>query len=204
MRRVFRTNGKLILASGSPRRRDFFHGLGLDFSVQAADVDESLHPGEKPESFVLRLAESKARTVAESEPDSWVVAADTVVDIDGVILGKPADEAHALEMLTLLSGNWHEVWSGFCIFQAKGNVCLQKAVRTAVRFAEFPVEVLAAYAATGEPLDKAGAYGIQGIGSFLVSEINGSYSNIVGLPLAEVVAELLALGVIASGANRVL
>lgn len=192
----FHTNGTLILASGSPRRQDFFHGLGLAFRVHVADVDESLNPGEKPEAFVLRLAEEKARTVAESAPDSWVVAADTVVDIDDTILGKPDDKAHALEMLKRLSGNWHEVWTGFCIVHREGKVCLKKAIRTAVRFAQFSDEVLAAYAATGEPLDKAGAYGIQGIGSFLVAEIKGSYSNVVGLPMAEVIAELLALEVI--------
>ncbi len=192
----FQTNSTLILASGSPRRRDFFHGLGLDFSVQVADVDESLAPGEKPEAFVLRLAEEKARAITASESDSWIVAADTVVDIDDTILGKPDDDTQALQMLKKLSGNWHEVWTGFCISHASKKICVKKAVCTAVKFADFPEDVLVAYVATCEPLDKAGGYGIQGVGSFLVAEINGSYTNVVGLPLAEIIAELLALAVI--------
>ena len=196
MRGAFQTDKPLILASASPRRRDFFRALGLGCTLLAADVDETLRPGELPEAFVLRLAEAKARMVAEQEPAAWVVAADTVVDIAGAILGKPVDQAEAMAMLRRLNGQWHEVWTGVCIGRARDNVWDRRAVKTAVKFAAFSDEVLAAYLATGEPLDKAGAYGIQGRGAFLVERIDGSWSNVVGLPLAEVVAELLQLGVI--------
>lgn len=196
MHGAFQTDKPLILASTSPRRRDFFRDLGLDCTLRAADVDETPRPGELPEPFVLRLAEAKARAVADLEPTSWVVAADTVVDVAGDILGKPVDEAEAMAMLRRLNGQWHEVWTGFCIGRAQDNVWDLRAVKTAVKFAAFSDEVLAAYLATGEPLDKAGAYGIQGRGGFLVERIDGSWSNVVGLPLAEVVAELLRLGVV--------
>lgn len=196
MRGAFQADKPLILASASPRRRDFFRALGLDCTLRAADVDETLQPGELPEPFVLRLAEEKARAVAALEPTAWVVAADTVVDIAGEILGKPVDQAEAMTMLRRLNGQWHEVWTGFCIGRAQDNVWDLRAVKTAVKFATFSDEVLAAYLATGEPLDKAGAYGIQGRGGFLVERIDGSWSNVVGLPLAEVVAELLRLKVI--------
>lgn len=197
MQNCFQTTSELILASGSPRRRDFLDGLGLDFQVRVADVDESLQSGEDPESFVLRLAEEKARGVAQHHPAAWVVAADTVVDIDGEILGKPQDPVDALAMLKRLIGNWHEVWTGFCVGRGQDNLCGKQAVCTKVRFNSFNDEVLRAYVATGEPLDKAGSYGIQSTGSFLVAEIKGSYSNVVGLPMAELTNELLRLGVIA-------
>jgi septum formation protein len=185
---------ELVLASASPRRQRFLHELGLDFVVQPADVDESLRPGELPAVFVRRLAEEKARAVSGASPRSWVLAADTIVEVDGEILGKPADGADAVRLLQKLRNRWHAVWTGFCLM--RGKAVTTGVVRSEVRFGDFSDAVCAAYVATGEPLDKAGAYGIQGKGAFLVREIKGSYSNVVGLPLHEVVDALLAQGII--------
>ncbi len=190
----FHTVVELVLASASPRRQRFLHELGLDFTVQPADVDESLQPGELPAVFVRRLAEDKARAVAGMRPAAWVLAADTIVEVEGEILGKPVDGADAVRLLQKLRNRWHAVWTGFCLM--RGQAVVSGVVRSEVRFGDFSDAVCAAYVATGEPLDKAGAYGIQGKGAFLVREIKGSYSNVVGLPLHEVVDALLAQGII--------
>lgn len=190
----FHTVAELVLASASPRRQRFLHELGLDFTVQPADVDETLRPGELPAVFVRRLAEEKARAVAGARSGSWVLAADTIVEVDGEILGKPVDGVDAVRLLQKLRNRWHAVWTGFCLMRDKA--VMTGVVRSEVRFGDFSDAVCAAYVATGEPLDKAGAYGIQGKGAFLVREIKGSYSNVVGLPLHEVVDALLAQGII--------
>jgi len=192
---AFRTQERLILASGSPRRRDFLAELGIAFEVRVTDIDETPHPGEQPVDFVSRLAREKAQEI--DHPGAWVLAADTVVAVDGEILGKPSDEDEACAMLMRLSGRWHEVWTGFSLWrQATGELCT-KTVRTKVRFLDLTPELCRAYVRTGEPLDKAGAYGIQGKGCFLVREISGSYTNVVGLPMAEVLEALLRHKVIA-------
>ena len=192
---AFRTQERLILASGSPRRRDFLSELGLAFEVRVTDIDETPLSGEQPIAFVARLAQEKA--LAVDLPDAWVLAADTAVVVDGEILGKPGDEAEACAMLMRLSGRWHEVWTGFSLWhQATGEGCT-KTVCTRVRFLTLTPELCRAYVRTGEPLDKAGAYGIQGKGCFLVPEISGSYTNVVGLPMAEVLEALLHHKVIA-------
>lgn len=192
---AFRTQERLILASGSPRRRDFLAELGLVFEVSVTDIDETSQAGEQPVDFVARLAREKGQAV--DQPDAWVLGADTVVVVDGDILGKPGDEDEACAMLMLLSGRWHEVWTGFSLCrQATGELCT-KTVCTKVRFMPLTPELCRAYVRTGEPLDKAGAYGIQGKGCFLVSEISGSYTNVVGLPMAEVLDALLRHKVIA-------
>ncbi len=196
MKRIFETTEKLILASGSPRRQDFLQGLGIVFEVRAADVDETPLPGEAPEVFVLRLAEEKAETVSRQCPDTWVLGADTVVVIDGRVLGKPVSPDDACRMLQSLNNRRHQVWTGFCLCHGTRQIAKARAVCTEVLFGDYPRHVLEAYVASGEPLDKAGAYGIQGLGAFLVTEIKGSYSNVVGLPLAEVVQELLALDIV--------
>lgn len=193
---LFKTNAHLILASGSPRRKRFFLDLGLDFEVQSADVEEKISEDEGSEDFVKRLSKDKALAVANKNKSSWVVGADTVVVLDDLILGKPADRAEALALLIMLNGRWHEVWTGFTICREDKSILVQKAVRTEVLFFESSKEILKAYVSTGEPLDKAGAYGIQGRGGILVEKIRGSYSNVVGLPLAEVVNNLIHLGVI--------
>ena len=186
---AFRTQERLILASGSPRRRDFLAGSGIVFEVRVTDIDEIPQPGEQPVDFVARLSREKARGVDLS--GAWVLAADTVVAVDGKILGKPGDENEACAMLMRLSGRWHEVWTGFSLWgQTTGELCT-KTVCTRVRFLTLTPELCRAYVRTGEPLDKAGAYGIQGKGCFLVPEISGSYTNVVGLPMTEVLEALL-------------
>ena len=192
---AFRTQERLILASGSPRRRDFLAELGLAFEVRGTDIDETPLSGEQPVDFVARLSREKAQAV--DIPAAWVLAADTVVVVDGEILGKPGDADEACAMLMRLSGRWHEVWTGFSLWrQATGELCTKK-VCTRVRFLALSPELCRAYVGTGEPLDKAGAYGIQGKGCFLVPEISGSYTNVVGLPMTEVLETLLHYKVIA-------
>lgn len=193
---MFTNNEEIILASGSPRRRRFLAELGLDFTVAVADIAEDLQAGELPTAFVNRLAQEKAAAIAVDHPGAWVIGADTVVVIADEILGKPVDPADALAMLTRLAGRRHQVWTGFAIIK-DGSVVVTRAVRTDVTFVSGSADVLAAYVASGEPLDKAGAYGIQGRGGLLVERIDGSYSNVVGLPMAELVEELLKLEVIA-------
>ena len=185
----------LVLASASPRRRYFLKQLGLDFEVAGADVDESHRPGESPEQFVRRLAHEKAAVVAARHPGAWVLGADTVVVLGAEILGKPADAAAARTMLRSLAGHWHRVWTGVSLCHGARGEHVELAISSEVRFAPLDSHMIDAYVATGEPLDKAGAYGIQGRGGCLVQEIRGSYSNIVGLPLTEVVAEMIRLGV---------
>lgn len=192
---AFRTQAQLILASGSPRRRDFLAELGLAFEVRVTDIDETPQPGEQPAACVARLSREKAQGV--DLPTAWVLAADTVVAVDGEILGKPGDADEACAMLMRLSGRWHEVWTGFSLCrQATEKLCTH-TVCTKVRFLSLTPELCRAYVNTGEPLDKAGAYGIQGKGCFLVPEINGSYTNVVGLPMTEVLEVLLHHKVIA-------
>jgi septum formation protein len=193
---MFQTLASLILASGSPRRRQFLTDLGLDFTLASADLDETIQAGELPGELVCRLADEKAAVVAAGNPGSWVIGADTVVVLGGEILGKPDNPAGALAMLKRLAGRTHQVWTGVSILRWSDRSSRTFAVCTEVTFAEVADSVLSAYVATGEPLDKAGSYGIQGHGVFLVSAINGSYSNVVGLPLPELLGQLLELGVI--------
>jgi len=187
----------LILASASPRRQGYFQDLGLTYQVHAADIDETSLPDEEPQAFARRMALEKARAVMALYPDSWVVAADTVVNLAGSVLGKPVNTEDAVSMLMRLSGKEHRVQTGICLACRRKTVLATQSVTTRVVFRLFPEKVARAYAATGEPLDKAGAYGIQGKGAFLVKEISGSYSNVVGLPLCELLAMLEEYGVIA-------
>ena len=145
----------------------------------------------------MRAARDKTGAVARDNAASWVLGADTVVVHDRRILGKPRDAAQALSVLLSLAGQKHLVHTGFCLENAEKQVSVSRVVTTEVCFSFFSRETAAAYVATGEPLDKAGAYGIQGCGGFLVEKINGSYSNVVGLPLAEVIRELLRYKVVA-------
>ena len=188
---LFRTNVRLILASASPRRKEMLAKLGLDFEVQAAEVDEIPLYGESPEEFVQRAAAEKASEVSRSQPDAWVLGADTIVVHEGAILGKPMDAGDALKLLMRLSGQMHKVLTGFCLKRQQENISVSRAIATDVYFSAFSEATATAYVATGEPLDKAGAYGIQGCGGVLVENINGSYSNVVGLPLAETIEEML-------------
>ena len=178
----------LILASASPRRAKFLQQFGISFSVVPAEVDESVTPAESPNDYVRRIALYKAETVSvrctRSVP---VLAADTVVAIDDIILGKPSGIEDAQQMLARLSGRWHEVYSGVAIMHRAATVI---SVRTRVKFRTIATGEVERYWASGEPHDKAGGYGIQGIGGAFVERIDGSYSNVVGLPLTESLALL--------------
>lgn len=174
----------IILASNSPRRRELLAQIGLAFTVAPADVDESVLPGESPVSCVERLAQDKARAAAKRAGKGIVIAADTIVAAGGAILGKPADAEDARRMLTELSGREHEVVTGLAVMDAASEQCVTRTSITKVWFRDLSDREIASYVATGEPLDKAGAYGIQGRGALLVERIEGCYSNVVGLPLS--------------------
>ncbi len=192
----FRALLPVVLASGSPRRREFLLSLGLAFEVYgngAAEPDPL--PGEPPADYARRAAVAKAESVAASRPGCVVIAADTVVALHGEVMGKPQDRADAVRMLTRLAGHTHEVVSACCVALPDGSRATFHAA-TRVTMWDVPAAAIAAYAATGEPDDKAGAYGIQGVGAFLVESIDGSWSNVVGLPVAELVRLLLRRGVI--------
>lgn len=179
---------RLVLASQSPRRADLLRLAGYRFDIQPAHVDEAVRTGEQPDAFVERLAREKAAAVARLRPDDVVIGADTVVVVNHVVLGKPDDVVHAQDMLRRLSGRTHEVWTGVAVSLA-GRIEAEVS-RTLVQFTHLTEEELAWYVATGEPFDKAGAYGVQGLASRFVERIEGSYSNVVGLPVS-VVARLL-------------
>ena len=184
---------QFILASASPRRKELLEKAGYTFAVLVSDADETLPDGISPEEAVRLNAARKAQAVAETNPGAVVLGCDTVVAIDGEILGKPGDEAEAKRMLRRLSGNTHTVYSGVCITDGKKETVF--AVATDVTFYALSERTIDAYAATKEPMDKAGAYGIQGLGCVLVKEISGDYSNVVGLPLSESARALAAFGV---------
>ena len=184
---------RFILASASPRRKELLQKAGYTFEIVVSDADESLPAGITPDKAVRRNAARKAQAVAETNPGAVVLGCDTVVAIDGEILGKPGDEAEAKRMLRRLSGNTHTVYSGVCITDGKKETVF--AVATDVTFYSLSARTIDAYVATKEPMDKAGAYGIQGLGCVLVREIAGDYSNVVGLPLSESARALAAFGV---------
>ena len=183
----------IILASGSPRRRELLKGLNLDFEVIPADIDEAVQTGETPEMLVERLSREKARAVAQHQPDALVIAADTVVVLDGEILGKPKDRAENRNFIKRLQGRQHDVVTGHTLIYKEG---VQTAVkRTSVQFRPLTKEEIEAYVTTGEGLDKAGGYAIQGYGAALIPHIEGCYFNVVGLSVATVVGTAAALGV---------
>jgi nucleoside triphosphate pyrophosphatase len=183
---------KLILASRSPRRVELLTLVGARFSTLPVDVDESPLPGERPDAHVQRLSEAKARAalaIQSAAPsgdpgDIVVVGADTIVSLDRTILGKPVSPEEAARMLEQLSGRIHEVWTGLFLAEEGGARTIGGALRSIVKFARLGPEDVARYVASGEPLDKAGAYAVQGYGALFVEAIEGSYSNVVGLPLS--------------------
>jgi septum formation protein len=177
----------LVLASRSPRRAELLAAAGIAFTVRASDIDETLRSGESPHDYVLRLAEEKAAAVRRDGPEI-VLAADTTVVVDSEIMGKPQDEADAARMLAALSGRSHEVITGICL-QRAGRTALDIAV-TGVWFSCLTEAEIRWYVASGEPMDKAGAYGIQGLASRFIERIEGSYSNVVGLPVGLVYRHL--------------
>lgn len=186
------TSPPLVLASASPRRRRLLEQLGLRFEVQPADVDEAVLPGEDAVAHVERLALRKARAVAAGRPDAVVVGGDTVVVLDGEILTKPEHPEEAVEILVRLSGREHRVETGVAVVSGRGTAAT--VVGADVRFRPFDRALAAEYVATGEPMDKAGAYGIQGRGAVLVEWIRGDYFAVMGLPLIAVVRLLEEVG----------
>ena len=173
----------LLLASGSARRADLLRAAGIPFQVAVSDVDETPEAGESPEAMVRRLAAAKAQAVAAAHPGRAVLGADTTVVIDDISLGKPFDAADASRMLTALSGRTHTVLTGLCLVSPGAPGGHASVTATLVEFAPLSPDEVAWYVATGEPMDKAGGYAIQGIGSRFIRRIEGSYSNVVGLPV---------------------
>lgn len=187
---------QIILASQSPRRRYLLEQAGLQFEVIPSRFDESLVPQDQPATYVQILAQAKAEDIADDHPQSWVIGADTIVSIGHAILGKPENHASARDMLRRLSGETHQVLTGYSICCRSANVTHTSMAVTDVTFKELSAEEIEWYIHTGEPFDKAGAYAIQGLGTFLVRRIVGSYTNVVGLPVCEVIEFLIKAGVV--------
>lgn len=182
---------KLILASGSPRRRQLLNSLGVDFMAISPDVDETYKKNMKPKEVSKHIALKKAQAVIDMYPDSAVIAADTIVSIAGDILEKPLDKPDAVNMLKKLSGNWHEVLSGVCIMY-DGEIIVFNEI-TKVHFKELDDDIINWYVDTDEPMDKAGAYGIQGYGAMFVDSVEGDFYNVMGFPISRIMSELARL-----------
>jgi septum formation protein len=189
-------NNQLILASKSSRRYELLRQVGIEFDVVPSKVMEDFVQKESPQNHVIRLAEAKTRDVAMGYPDRWIIAADTIVCINGSILGKPKSRKEAIEMLRRLSGQEHWVLTGFSVCHLEKGKSDKQAVETAVEMKSLTPAEMEWYVQTGEPFDKAGGYAIQGIGSFMIESIRGSYTNVVGLPLCELIQMLNRLGAI--------
>ncbi len=189
-------NSRIILASASPRRRELLLGIGLPFEVAPSEVEEISLPGERPQDQVRRLALEKAQDVAKRFPEAWVLGADTIVVIDKTILGKPNSTDEACYMLNTLAGRTHEVYTGYTIMRKSGlDQPLVNHVRSLVHIRKLSDQEISDYVASGEPMDKAGSYAIQGLGAAIVRKVEGSYTNVVGLPLCEVAKHLKDLGI---------
>jgi len=183
----------LVLASASPRRQELLRNAAISFTVQPADIDETPRAGERPRDCAERLAQEKALTVAKNRPGDFVLGADTVVVVDDLILNKPVDANDAARMLKMLSGRTHAVITGVCLVEPAANSespahnrFETTSEQTLVTFCEMSEREIREYVATGDPMDKAGAYGIQGIASRWIRRVEGDYSNVVGLPVARV------------------
>lgn len=189
-------SGSMILASASPRRIELLRVMGLHFDVIPGNIDEAFRPDENPREHVLRLSEEKTCSVAGLNQDAWVIGADTIVVVEGEVLGKPRSREDAADMLNKLSGRGHEVLTGFCIVRRDRGILINDVVRSEVFFRTIEPDELSWYTGTEEPYDKAGAYAMQGMGSCFVSRVNGSSTNVIGLPLCEVVEALKKVGAI--------
>ena len=188
---LFTTEKRIILASASPRRIHFLRQLGLNFISMPATIDETPQTDEPPDTFVTRLATAKAEFIGKSHPQAFVIGADTIVAIQNKIIGKPDTPDQALQILQQLQGTSHRVVTGLCLHCPAISLTTSIVKTTIVTFGSFPDTVLKAYIDTGEPMDKAGAYGLQGTGEFLVEKIVGSCSNAIGLPTNDLVGLLL-------------
>jgi septum formation protein len=184
---------KVVLASSSPRRRDLLTLVGIAHTVQPADIDESLRAGELPEAYAERLSRAKAEIVASLNPDAVVIGADTIVVIDDAVLGKPRDVGDAERMLGILSGRSHTVMTAIAVSFRGATVSAVELVD--VTFRAIDADEISSYVATGEPMDKAGAYGIQGYGATIVRRIDGDYFAVMGLSLIRLVSLMAELGV---------
>ena len=186
----------LILASASPRRRELFSLISIPFEVIPPKISEELFSGESPWDHAIRLAKAKAKDVSRLFPHRWVIGADTIVFLDKKILGKPVEKEDAKKMLQFISGRVHKVVTGYVIINEELRKEISSWVESEVKIKNLSKKEIENYVATGEPMDKAGSYGIQGIGAFMVKEIKGSYTNVVGLPLCEVIDSLKDIGAI--------
>ncbi len=188
---------KIILASQSPRRQDLLTQAGLTFEILPANIDEkALDAGNDPSNYAQTLSRMKADHIGQSHPRAWIIGADTIVVVNNTILGKPEDRRAAVTMLKTLNNRPHSVITGFTVCNPFRNISVSKTVETRVVFKDLTNDEIKWYAATDEPYDKAGGYGIQGVGAFMVRQIAGSYSNVVGLPMCEIIETLKDLGVI--------
>lgn len=185
-----------ILASASPRRQQLLREIGLQFDVIPGDVNEDFLLDELPVDYVTRMSREKSYAIAEQMPDAWVLGADTIVIIDGEVLGKPQTRENAREMLKKLSGREHRVITGFTIVKKSAQTVVSQVVESSVVFKEIEMDELEWYINSPEPYDKAGAYAVQGMAGYFVKEIHGSYTNVVGLPLTEVVTVLKEVGAV--------
>jgi len=187
---------RLVLASRSPRRRQLLTQMGLDLEILPANVDETMAPGVSPAAYVKTLAEKKAVAVMQQRQQAWVLGADTIVVKDGDVLNKPRDTEEAVSMLEQLSGKTHSVFTGYAAGRHAEGILASRAVETQVTFRALTRQEILWYTGTREPYDKAGGYAVQGLGAFMVKEIRGSWSNVVGLPVCEVIQTLTSLGAI--------
>lgn len=187
---------RIILGSSSPRRRELLAGCGLQFEIMSPDIDEQVFAGESAQSLVERLAAEKGSCIAAKVPDAWVLAADTVVVRDNEILGKPADADDAVRMLSSIQGRTHQVWGGLALINIVRRVERVFSYSSQVTIKPLSLPEITAYVKTGEPMDKAGSYAIQGIGAALVTTVEGSYSNVVGLNIAAVLDLLIEHNII--------
>lgn len=187
---------QIVLASASPRRRELLTSAGVQFQVIPSHIDELQQPDETAKDFVLRLSQEKAAEVADRSTVSgrWFIGSDTIVLCDEHILGKPENHDDSARMLRMLSGRNHQVVSGYAILDRHNNRWVRRSITTEVTFRILTDHEIKGYIASGEPADKAGSYAIQGLGSFMVTQINGSYSSVVGLPLAQIIDDLQSLG----------
>jgi septum formation protein len=187
---------KIVLASSSPRRELLLKQIGLDFIVYPSNIDEKILSEKiSPKEFVLKIALEKARRVANIFNEAIIISADTIVVLDGIILGKPKDREDAINMLKRLRGKIHQVFTGIVVWETPTNKYLVRVVKSLVKMRDYSLEEIVNYVNTGEPFDKAGAYGIQGKGALLVEKIEGDYYNIVGLPLASLNLLLKKFGI---------
>ncbi len=187
---------QIILASASPRRKQLLSSVGLKFKTVPAHLDEIYLNGETPNQHARRLAQSKAKIISEKYPDAWVLGADTIVVIDGQILGKPENKAQAKKMLQKLSGRTHKVHTAFTITRAASSISRTLVIQSAVSFKNISPDEIKWYISSKEPYDKAGGYAAQEKGASFIKSVRGSYTNVIGLPLCEVLEEFKTLGVI--------